>query len=95
MDATAAGHESAMQSMAARRETWANVALRRNTLFPTGGLAGLVYLPTDLGAKFVWVQLRAGGRTFPFCFAQTVVSLGAPGAGSAPRPGSNRAGFGH
>ena len=73
MDTSAIRHETASQSIASQRQLWSNVALRRNTVFPGSGTGGLVYLPVDTNARFVWVFLRpVGGKTVPFCFEQTV-----------------------
>ena len=64
---------------------WANVALRRSTVAPGHGVAGLVYLPIDLKARYLWIHVRAGGQTFPFGFRQTVRQIrnGGTGASSA------------
>jgi len=73
MDASAIRHGTASQSIASQRQLWSNVALRRNTVFPGKGTGGLVYLPIDTNARFVWIFVRpVGGKAIPFCFEQTV-----------------------
>jgi hypothetical protein len=76
MNANTARHETATTSLAAQHEVWANVALRRNTLLPHTACAGLVYVPTDLDARSLWIGVRiAEGAAFPFPFAQTVTQV--------------------
>jgi len=73
METSAIRHETASQNIASQRQVWSNVALRRNTIFPGNGTGGLVYLPIDTNARFVWVFVRpVGGKFTPFCFEQTV-----------------------
>jgi hypothetical protein len=52
------------------RQHWADVALRRNTLYPGRGVAGLVYVPVRPAARYVWLRIQAGDRPFTFCFRQ-------------------------
>jgi hypothetical protein len=75
MDDDAAAASSAQASIAVQRQVWSNQALRRNSLFPGQGTAGLVYIPINFQAGFVWLQVTVGGRTFPFHFAQTVTQI--------------------
>jgi hypothetical protein len=82
MDDHAAAVDSAQASIATQRELWSNRALRRNSLFPGQGISGMVYVPINLQAGFVWLQITTGGRTFPFHFAQTVTQLQVPASSS-------------
>ncbi len=75
MDSNANAADSAQTSIAVQRQVWSDQALRRNSLFPGQGTAGLVYLPINLQAGFVWLQITVAGRTFPFHFAQTVTRV--------------------
>jgi len=74
-DAEEVRHNTAMTSYAAQREMWSNAALRRNTLQPGRAQGGMVFVPIDLTARYVWIQLRAGARTFAFQFAQTATDI--------------------
>jgi hypothetical protein len=60
------------RGVAAARETWSNIALRRTTLAPGSAAGGNVYLPIDLHAGYVWLQIRIGQRLFSFPFRQDV-----------------------
>jgi hypothetical protein len=71
-EADAARAKDDRSSVASQRELWSNVAFRRSTLAPGRGASGLVFLPIDLKAKYLWIHVRAGGQTFPFGFKQTV-----------------------
>ncbi|HVV53149.1 MAG TPA: hypothetical protein VHO06_26060, partial [Polyangia bacterium] len=84
MDDHAAAVDSAQASIAVQRQLWSNQALRRNSLFPGQGTSGLVYLPINLQAGFVWLQVTAGGRTFPFHFLQTVTRVAPVTAAARP-----------
>lgn len=76
MEHGAARHESAAQSIAAQRQLWSNAALRRNTVFPGRGTGGLVYMPIDMSARFVWIAVRLAGRgSIVFRFEQTVTEV--------------------
>jgi hypothetical protein len=70
-------HDRVAAQIADQRQQWADVALRRNTLFPGQGVAGLVYIPTEVDghARFVWLTERAGGSVIPFCFEQVVTPV--------------------
>jgi hypothetical protein len=61
-----------MSALDDRRALWSNTALRRNTIAPGHGAAGLVFLPIDPKAEYIWLHVRAGGQIFPFGFRQTV-----------------------
>lgn len=71
-------HQLEGASIASKRELWSNAAFRKNTLFPGAGVAGLVYLPIQQGVRYLWLTVRAGGHTFPFCFEQTIVPTAPP-----------------
>jgi hypothetical protein len=88
MNDNAAAADSAQASIATQREIWSDRALRRNSLFPGQGTSGLVYVPINLQAGFVWLQVTVGGRTFPFHFAQTVTPLWPTAQGSSTRASS-------
>lgn len=70
-----ARHNTAMASYASQREMWSNAALRRNTVQPGRAQGGLVFVPIELTARYVWIQLRVGRLAFPFKFAQTVTNI--------------------
>jgi hypothetical protein len=68
----AAQSSDALASLASQRQLWSDVALRKNTLVPGHGTAGLVFVPIDLKARYLWIHVRAGGQIFPFGFQQLV-----------------------
>jgi hypothetical protein len=70
--AAAAQSSDALSSFASQRQLWSDVALRKNTLVPGHGTAGLVFIPIDLKAHYLWIHVRAGGQIFPFGFQQLV-----------------------
>ena len=78
MESAAAAQNSAEASIAAQQQIWSDQALRRNTLFPGQGTSGLVYLPINYRAGFVWLQITVAGRLFPFHFAQVVTPVDPP-----------------
>ena len=65
-----ARHASALSSVAAEKEEWLNVALRRTTVAPGRGVAGLVFIPIDPGAHFVALRIEVGDEVFVFHFRQ-------------------------
>jgi hypothetical protein len=75
MEGDAAARDSAQASIAAQEQLWSNQTLRRNTLFPGQGTSGLVYLPINYQARYVWLQITVGGRLFPFHFAEVVTPV--------------------
>ena len=64
--------EATQGSLESRRQVWSDVAFRRSTLAPGHGAGGLVYIPVEQSARYVWLWVHAGGQTFPFGFVQTV-----------------------
>ena len=82
MQSNAAAHDSAQASFGERRQIWSNQALRRNTLDPGQGASGLVFLPIDLRAGYVWFNVRLAGAVFQFPFQQVVTQVLPP----APAP---------
>ncbi len=82
MDREAARHDSALASYGARRDLWSNAALRRNTVQPGRAQGGLVFVPIDLTAQYVWIQVQTGTLKFAFRFEQTVTQVSYPS--SAP-----------
>jgi len=70
-------HDRIAAQIADQRQQWADVALRRNTLFPGQGVAGLIYIPTEINthARFIWLTVRAGASVIPFCFEQVVTPV--------------------
>ncbi len=70
MEGDAAVRNSAQASIAVQQQIWSDRALRRNTLFPGQGTSGLVYLPINRQADFVWLQITVAGRLFPFHFVR-------------------------
>ena len=78
MEGDAAVRNSAQASIAAQEQIWSDQALRRNTLFPGQGTSGLVYLPINYQACYVWLQITVAGRLFPFHFGQVVTAVAPP-----------------
>lgn len=72
MQVSAAQRQTALLSIADQREVWSNTAFRRSTVTPGGGATGLIYLPIDPKARYLWLHVRAGGQVFPFGFEQRV-----------------------
>jgi hypothetical protein len=64
--------EATQGSIEHRRQVWSDVAFRRSTVGPGHGASGLVYMPAEPSARYVWLYVEAGGRTFPFGFVQQV-----------------------
>jgi hypothetical protein len=89
MDSDAARHDSATASIGAQHNLWSNAALRRNTLLPGGGAAGLVYVPIEPNVRYLWLTVRAGGRMLPFGFEQVVVQVNSNGTTTASTPTRN------
>jgi hypothetical protein len=75
MEGDAAARNSAQASLAVQQQIWSDQALRRNTLFPGQGTSGLVYLPINYQARYLWLQITVAGRLFPFHFAQAVMPV--------------------
>jgi hypothetical protein len=75
MESDAAARDSAQASIAVQQQLWSDQALRRNTLFPGQGTTGLVYLPINNQAVYVWLQITVAGRLFPFHFAQVITPV--------------------
>jgi hypothetical protein len=90
MDANAANHTSSTQELSAQRGQWADVALRRNTLFPGHGIGGNVFVPIDLSARYVWLRLRVGNRLFQLGFRQTITEIAPPPSMATPNDKHNR-----
>jgi len=80
MQGDAAAHDSAQASFGVQRQIWSNQALRRNTLDPGQGTSGLVFLPINLQAGYVWFNVRLAGAVFQFPFRQTVTQVQMPTA---------------
>jgi hypothetical protein len=83
MEGDAAERDSAQASLAAQEQIWSDQALRRNTLFPGQGTSGLVYLPINYQARYVWLQITVAGRLFPFHFAEVVTPVALPHTGES------------
>jgi len=77
--AEAAQAGATLSTLAEQREQWSNLALRRSTLQPGRGAAGIVVIPIDLKARYLWLHVRAGGQVFPFGFRQIVRRVDARG----------------
>ncbi|HEY0710058.1 MAG TPA: hypothetical protein VGG33_24820 [Polyangia bacterium] len=86
MAIAASGHDRAEAHAQGRarqlstRDLWSNVALRRNTLAPGRGVAGLVFIPVNLRARSIVMRVRAGKETFRFEFQQYVKTPAPPAA---------------
>jgi hypothetical protein len=78
-----ARHQNAQLTFANERQLWSDVAFRRNTLLPGRGASGLIYVPVDLKAGYIWIHVRAGGHIFPFGFRQVVTEVATPGSRSS------------
>lgn len=78
MESDAAARDSAQASIAVQQQIWSDQALRRNTLVPGQGTSGLVYLPINIQAAYVWLQITSAGRLFPFHFVQVVTPVAFP-----------------
>jgi len=83
MGQSAAQHDSASMGIRNQQQLWADVALRRNTIFPGRGVGGRVFLPIALKARRVWLHVRVGERTFSFPFDQTVTEVYTPASPNA------------
>jgi hypothetical protein len=75
MESDKAAHDSSLASIGEQKAMWSNEALRRNTVLPGSGAAGLVFMPTALDAGIVWLHVRTGGHTFSFPFRQVVTRI--------------------
>ncbi len=78
MEEDAAARDSAQASIAVQQQLWSDQALRRNTLFPGQGTSGLVFLPINYQAGYVWLQITVAGRLFPFHFKEVVTPVELP-----------------
>lgn len=67
------------------RANWSSVALRRTTLPPGGGTAGLVFVDRELGAREVVLAVRVGDDVVDFAFQQTQYDARAASAPNPPR----------
>jgi hypothetical protein len=72
MESDQAGHASAIQQVGAEKALWMNAALRRTTLAPGQTVSGFIYVPIEVNAQFVCLNVRVGGRIFQFMFKQVV-----------------------
>jgi hypothetical protein len=90
MEHKAARHDMAMRMYESRREMWSNAALRRNTVQPGRAHGGLVFMPIDIDARWVWIHLRVGSLVFPFRFEQTITPVSFPEVTSQGRTSHNR-----
>lgn len=79
-----ARHANAQATFVTERQLWSDIAFRRNTLAPGRGASGLIYVPIDLKAGYIWIHVRAGGKILPFGFRQVVTQVA--GSTSASRP---------
>jgi hypothetical protein len=75
-----ARHANAQTMFANERQLWSDAAFRRNTLPAGHGASGLIYVPIDLKAGYLWIHVRAGGHVFPFGFRQVVTQVAEPSA---------------
>jgi hypothetical protein len=73
LEATAAASEQRIANLDAARAAWATSTLRRTTLPQGGGAMGLVYVPLNQKAHYVWLDVRAGAHDFWFLFEQAIV----------------------
>ena len=73
-------HDQQIASIEAEKLDWAASALRRTTLGPEQGIAGMVHLPLELEATRIWLGVTIDGPTLWFGFEQRVIA-----AAPAPR----------
>jgi hypothetical protein len=68
------------------RSNWSSAALRKSTLLPGNGVAGLVFIDKDPSASEVSLHIRSGDDVLPFPFDQTAhqVRFRNRGAGHSP-----------
>jgi hypothetical protein len=67
-------HDGQVASIDWEREQWETEALRRTTLFPSQGLAGMVYLPVvDDNSVVIKLRVELGDQTFVFPFSELTV----------------------
>jgi hypothetical protein len=85
MQDSAATGDNTLATIDRRRQIWSNQALRRNTLDPGQGAAGLVYLPIDLRANYIWLHVRVAESLFQFRFEQVVTQIVITGTGAQAR----------
>jgi hypothetical protein len=67
-----AAHGAAITMIDGAHQDWSATALRHSTLYPSQGVAGLVFIPIDASAASVWLGVSAGSELFWFPFRQTV-----------------------
>jgi hypothetical protein len=70
-----ARHQHVVERLEDEKERWLSIALRHTTLLPGQSTSGIVYVPIDRSARFVWFQVDFGNLEFPFCFEQTVMGV--------------------
>lgn len=85
MENDAVASNNILATIARRRQIWSNQALRRNTLDPGQGAAGLVYLPIDLRANYIWLNVRVAESLFQVRFEQVVTQTALPTTGAQAR----------
>jgi hypothetical protein len=68
-------HDQQVASIEAEKLDWAASALRRTTLGPDQGIAGMVHLPLDLEATRIWLGVTVDENTLWFGFEQGVISV--------------------
>ena len=86
-------HENTIRVLDAQKINWAAASLRRTTLFPGQGIAGLVQVPLDPRATRVWLRVRSDDPDLWFEFEQVLV--GASAAPAAPPFGKGIRGSPH
>jgi hypothetical protein len=85
MESDSATRDREQSTIAVQRQIWSNQALRRNTLDPGQGTGGLVYLPINLRAGYVWLHATVAGSVFHFRFEQIVTQATIPRTGTQRR----------
>jgi hypothetical protein len=68
-------HDQQIASIEADKLDWAASALRRTTLGPEQGIAGMVNLPLNLEATRIWLGVTIDGTTLWFGFEQIVIAV--------------------
>jgi hypothetical protein len=71
-------HENQITMIEAEKVDWAASALRRTTLGPQQGIAGLVHVPLHLESAQIWLGVLTDGPPLWFGFEQRVIAVAAP-----------------
>ena len=73
IDRDEAVHQSKVADLAAQRQWWETEALRRTTIAPGEGIAGMVYFPGNLETQMVRLHVTVGASHFVFVWQEQVI----------------------